>query len=195
MKKNKIWQKTIWQKVLVLLVALTLISSLKIINLLTELEKTKTGDVSVYDQDRMPWTAEDREGILELTKVVSASDEDIALIDPMNIFAIVCGYPEHKPDVTTTNCADFGVQVNNISWHSWDGYGARGSGVWSVNQCEPDCASGTRIGTPVEVRLSKLMTDGKRFYLTSFNAYSEDYKPLEVGWTLPWQETEINVPE
>jgi len=195
MKKNKIWQKTIWQKVLVLLVALTLISSLKIINLLSELEKTKTGDVLVYDQEGNPWTAEEQQGILELTEVVSASDEDIALIDPMNIYAIVCGYPEHKPDVTTTNCADFGVQVNNISWQSWDGYGARGRGVWSVNQCEPDCASGTRIGTPVEVRLSKLMTDGKRFYLTSFNAYPEDYKPLEVGWTLPWQETEINVPE
>jgi hypothetical protein len=186
-------KRVIWPRVLVLLVALTLISSLKIINLLTELEKTKTGDVSVYDQDQMPWTAEDREGILELTKVVSASDEDIALIDPMNIYAIVCGYPEHKPDVTTTNCADFGVQVNNISWQSWDGYGASGKGVWSVNQCEPDCADGTRIAVPVEVRLSNLMTDGKRFFLTSFNAYTEDDKPLQRGWTLPWQETEINV--
>jgi hypothetical protein len=188
-------KKTIWQRLLVLLVALTLISSLKIINLLTELEKTKTGDVLVYDQDGKPWTAEEREGILELTKVVGASDEDIALIDPMNIFAIVCGYPEHKPDVTTTNCADFGVQVNNISWHSWNGYGARGSGVWSVNQCEPDCANGTRIGTPVEVRLSNLMTDGKRFFLTSFDAFSEDYEPSQMSWTLPWQDTFINVPE
>jgi hypothetical protein len=195
MKKNKIWQKSIWVKVLVLVLSLTLISSLKVINLLSELQKTKTGDVSVYDQEGMPWTAEDLEGILQLKDVSSASDEDIALIDPMNIYAIVCGYPEHKPDVTTTNCADFGVQVNNISWQSWDGYGASGRGVWSVNQCEPDCASGTRIGTPVEVRLSKLMTDGKRFFLTSFNAYPEDYKQLQVGWTLPWQETEINVPE
>jgi len=188
-------KKTIWQRVLVLLVALTLISSLKIINLLSVLEKTKTGDVLVYDQEGMPWTAEDREGILELTKVVAASDEDIALIDPMNIYAIVCGYPEHKPDVTTINCADFGVQVNNISWHSWSGYGARGSGVWSVNQCEPDCVTGTRIGTPVEVRLSNLMTDGKRFFLTSFDAVSEDYDPPVMSWTLPWQDTYINVPE
>ena len=188
-------KKTIWPRVLVLLVALTLISSLKIINLLSELEKTKTGDVSVYDQDQMPWTAEEKEGILELTEVVSASDADIALIDPMNIYAIVCGYPEHKPDVTTTTCADWGIQVNNISWHSWDGYGARGTGVWSVNQCKPDCANGTRIGTPVEVRLSKLMTDGKKFYLTSFDAFSKDYEPLLMSWTLPWQDTYINAPE
>jgi hypothetical protein len=188
-------KNTIWVKILVLFVSLTLISSLKVINLLSELQKTKTGDVLVYDQEGMPWTAEEREGILELTKVVAASDEDIALIDPMNIYAIVCGFPEHKPDVTTTNCADFGVQVNNISWHSWSGYGARGSGVWSVNQCEPDCVTGTRIGTPVEVRLSNLMTDGKRFFLTSFDAVSEDYEPSQMSWTLPWQETEINVPE
>lgn len=188
-------KKTIWPRVLVLLVALTLISSLKIINLLTELEKTKTGEVSVYDVEGNPWTAEEQEGILQLTEVVSASDEDIALIDPMNIYAVVCGYPEHKPDATTTTCADWGIQIMNISWHSWDGYGARGSALWSVNQCEPDCANGTRIGTPVEVRLSKLMTDGKKFYLTSFDAFSEGYEPLEMGWTLPWQDTEINVPE
>jgi len=185
-------KKTIWPRLLVLLVALTLISSLKIINLLTELEKTKTGDVLVYDPEGNPWSADEREGILQLTDVVAASDEDIALIDPMNIYAIVCGYPEHKPDSTTTNCADWGVQVNNISWHSWDGYGAYGTGVWSVNQCKPDCANGTRIGVPVEVRLSKLMTDGKRFFLTSFNAYPEGWEPLDIGWTLPWQDTFIN---
>ena len=188
-------KKTIWQNALVLFLALTMISSLKIINLLTELSKTKTGEVSVYDVEGNPWTAEEQEGILQLTEVVSASDEDIALIDPMNIYAVVCGYPEHKPDATTTTCADWGVQINRISWHSWDGYGARGSALWSVNQCEPDCANGTRIGTPVEVRLSKLMTDGKKFYLTSFDAFSEDYEPLEMGWTLPWQDTYINVPE
>ncbi len=187
--------KSIWQRLLVLLVALTFISSLKIINLLSELENTKTADVLVYDPEGNPWTAEKQEGILQLTDVVAASDADIALIDPMNIFAVVCGYPEHKPDVTTTNCADFGVQVNNISWHSWDGYGAHGTGVWSVNQCEPDCANGTRIGTPVEVRLSKLMTDGKRFYLTSFDAFSKDYEPLKMSWTLPWQDTFVNAPE
>jgi hypothetical protein len=185
--------KSIWQRLLVFLVALTLISSLKIINLLTELEKTKTGDVSVYDQDQMPWTAEDQEGILQLKDVNTGSDESMALIDPMNIYTTVCGYPEHKPDVTTINCADFGVQINNISWHTWSPYGARGTGVWSVNQCEPDCANGTRIGTPVEVRLSRLMTDGKRFFLTNLNAYPEDDEPLEMGWTLPWEETEINV--
>ena len=187
--------KTIWQRLLVLLVALTFISSLKIINLLNELGKIKTGDVMVFDTEGNPWTAEENEGILQLTDVVVASDEDIALIDPMNIFAIVCGYPEHKPDATTTNCADWGVQIMNISWHSWDGYGARGTGVWSVNQCEPDCATGTRIGTPVEVRLSKLMTDGKKFYLTSFDAFSDGYKPLEMSWTLPWQDSLIYAPE
>jgi hypothetical protein len=48
-----------------------------------------------------------------------------------------------------------------------------------------DCANGTRIGTPVEVRLSRLMTDGKRFFLTNLNAYPEDDEPLEMGWTLP----------
>ena len=56
-----------------------------------------------------------------------------------------------------------------------------------------DFANGTRIGTLVEVRLSRFMTDGKRFFLTNLNAYPEDDEPLEMGWTLPWEETEINV--
>ena len=39
------------------------------------------------------------------------------------------------------------------------------------------------------------MTDGKRFFLTSFDAFSEDYEPSQMSWTLPWQDTFINVPE
>ena len=188
-------KKTIWPRLLVLLVALTLISSLKIINLLSELEKTKTGDVSVYDQDQMPWTAEEREGILELTEVVSASDEDIERINPENVFTAECGYIIQKPEEVTLTCADGGISVQDIKWDIWRASGASGSGIHTVNQCKPDCVTGKWIEVPVEVKLTRLMTDGDKFYLTSFNAYSLDEKVLDLGWSYPWEFEKILLAE
>ena len=95
----------------------------------------------------------------------------------------------------TLTCADGGILVREIKWDTWRAYGASGSGIHSVNQCEPDCARGERVEVPVEVRLSRLMTDGNKFYLTSFNAYSLDGKVLDMGWTFPWEFEEVTLDE
>jgi hypothetical protein len=39
------------------------------------------------------------------------------------------------------------------------------------------------------------MTDGSKFYLTSFNAYSLDGKILDMGWTFPWEFEEVILAE
>lgn len=55
-----------------------------------------------------------------------------------------------------------------MKWTKWDASGAKGTGIYSVNQCEPDCANGTRLDAKVKVYLTDLKTDGKKYYLTKF---------------------------
>ena len=97
--------------------------------------------------------------------------------------------------MVTLTCADGGIKVMDIKWEIWRASGAIGTGRYLVNQCEPDCASGNYIEAPVEVRLSRLMTDGSKFYLTSFNAYSLDGKVLDMGWTFPWEFEDVILAE
>jgi hypothetical protein len=129
-----------------------------------------------------------KDGFLPLLEIDTASTQDVEKIDPKNVYTEVCGYLDQKPEDIYLTCADGGILVRNIKWDIWRASGAKGTGIHSVNQCDPDCANGKRLEYPVEVRLSKLMTDGEKFYLTSFNAYSLDGQVLDMGWTYPWEE-------
>ena len=127
--------------------------------------------------------------------VTSLSTEDIEKIDPENVFTAECGYISQKPEEVVLTCADGGISVQDIKWDTWSASGASGSGVQTVNQCEPDCVTGKWIEVPVNVYLTRLMTDGNRFYLTSFNAYSLDEKVLDLGVIYPWEFERINLAE
>ena len=184
-----------WQKIIIVLFSLIFVSSLILIKLVLDNSRIKQGDVTVYDQNLENWVASKENGLLLLRAVNTGSTEDIERINPENVFTTECGYIDQKPEEVTLTCGDGGILVREIKWETWRASGASGSGIHSVNQCEPDCASGKRVEVPVEVRLSRLMTDGSKFYLTSFNAYSLDGKILDMGWTFPWEFEEVILAE
>jgi hypothetical protein len=183
------------QKIIIFLLSLTFLSSLVLIKLVIDNSRIKQGEVTVYDQKLENWTANEEDGLLQLRAVNTGSTEEIERIIPENVFTTECGYIDQKPENVTLTCGDGGILVREIKWDIWRASGASGSGIHSVNQCEPDCASGKRIEVPVEVRLSRLMTDGSKFYLTSFNAYSLDGKVLDMGWTFPWEFEDVILAE
>ena len=183
------------QKIIIFLLSLTFVSSLVLTKLVIDNSRIKQGDVTVYDQNLEDWSASDMDGVLQLLAVSTASTEDIERINPENVFTAECGYIDQRPEEVTLTCADGGISVQDIKWDIWRASGASGSGIHTVNQCKPDCVTGKWIEVPVEVKLTRLMTDGDKFYLTSFNAYSLGGEVLDMGWTYPWEFEEINLAE
>jgi hypothetical protein len=183
------------QKIIIFLISLTFVSSLVLTKLVIDNSRIKQGDVTVYDQNLEDWSARDMDGVFQLLAVSTASTEDIERINPENVFTAECGYIIQKPEEVTLTCADGGISVQDIKWDIWRASGASGSGIHTVNQCKPDCVTGKWIEVPVEVKLTRLMTDGDKFYLTSFNAYSLDEKVLDLGWSYPWEFERINLAE
>jgi hypothetical protein len=59
---------------------------------------------------------------------------------------------------------DSSLSLSGLSWTSW-GDRAAGSGVATVNLCDPDCATGKSVTTPVTVALSNPQSVcGRDFY-------------------------------
>ena len=102
-------------------------------------------------------------------------------IEPVNVFSFECELVLNRPDLMTTNCADFGEVVRDIKWKTWSAEGAVGTGIYSVNDCNPDCADGTRHEEPVFVQLKDLTTDGKKYYLNTLMIFesSGDSRPTD----------------
>ena len=121
--------------------------------------------------------------VIELTSV-----DDVSGVSADNVFTFVCELVEQKPELVSTTCADLGEGVFDISWNTWSASGASGIGTYSVNDCEPNCADGTRIEARVAVSLENLVTDGERYYLTNFSYqgdsdFPDDY-PNQDKWDL-----------
>lgn len=95
-------------------------------------------------------------------------------VDPKKVYTFVCELPTRKATMFTTACADFGVAVFDIKWNVWSVDGATGTGVFSVNDCEPDCASGTRHEVPVHVWLTDVTSDGKYYFLNTLKIVPSD---------------------
>ena len=79
-----------------------------------------------------------------------------------------CEFKVQRPTTMTSACADFGEQVHSIKWTVWEKGKALGTGVYSKNDCDPDCADGTIYETPVKVELRDLTRDGNEYYLNTF---------------------------
>jgi hypothetical protein len=53
--------------------------------------------------------------------------------------------------------------VYDITWKSWGYNGAEGTGTYSANLCEPNCAEGQRVEEQVDLYLSGIENiEGKR---------------------------------
>jgi hypothetical protein len=75
-------------------------------------------------------------------------------------------YMAVKPAMITTS-GDGSAYVDKITWSSWGGSRAAGSGTLEINNCNPNCARGTYTGYPATVTL-----DGLKPYGAGVEAYS-----------------------
>ena len=114
----------------------------------------------------------------------SAVQEFLPARDDMRgsqMWTFECELVVQKPSVMTSACADFGEQVRNIVWDQWDkGHGV-GRGIYSVNDCDPDCADGTLHETPVTVELGDVTKVGSKYFLNTFSFVSKNGEALGVG--------------
>jgi hypothetical protein len=80
-----------------------------------------------------------------------------------DIYTYDCEYLEQRPEQLTKFCADAGVYIYKIKWERWGYNGAEGTGTYSQNLCEPNCAEGKRIEEQVDLYLSGIeVIEGKR---------------------------------
>ena len=90
-----------------------------------------------------------------------------------NMWTYECEFKVQRPTTMTSACADFGEQVHSIKWNIWEKGKALGTGVYSKNDCDPDCADGTRLEAAVRVELTDLTRDGNKYFLNTFTFISK----------------------
>jgi hypothetical protein len=101
-----------------------------------------------------------------------------------------CETAKYKPETITITCADGGVLVEKIHWSTWSKEGATGTGIYSENLCEPNCAIGKRVSAPVELALSNLTKYEEKFYLRTIDISTQDGKEFPrrkfgmINWDL-----------
>lgn len=73
----------------------------------------------------------------------------------------ISGAPLYKP-ACPSGCplsGDSTVYLDNMSWSTWTGTEAVGSGIEDLNDCIPNCATGSRHLVPVVVTFSRPVRD------------------------------------
>lgn len=66
-----------------------------------------------------------------------------------------CEFPVQRPEEIMLTCADGGMIVTDIKWKTWSSKQALGTGIYSQNMCDPNCAEGSRVDVPVTIKLSE----------------------------------------
>jgi len=75
-----------------------------------------------------------------------------------------CETQVNMPTTILFTCADGNEGIEKISWSTWGVKGARGTGTYFRNQCDPDCASGKFAYQKVSLALGgAIATEGKVF--------------------------------
>ena len=73
---------------------------------------------------------------------------------PSEVYTWDCEYPAQKPEAITFTCADGNMYLDRIDWSQWDQQGAKGTGYYNANTCEPSCAEGEMVDIKVTINLS-----------------------------------------
>jgi len=102
-------------------------------------------------------------------------------LKPTQVLTWDCEYPEYKPETIMIYCGDGGAYISKIHWSSWSQDGARGTGEYYRNLCEPDCADGEIVHAPVNVSLSNLTPREGKFYLRTLDMSSTSGKDFPWG--------------
>lgn len=109
---------------------------------------------------------------------LSSPSPQTSAISPSQVFTWDCEIPVQKPKAITFTCGDGNMYVEDIDWSRWDSKRATGTGKYTTNTCDPDCADGTFISAPVKITLSHLTERKKKFYLRTLEIQSKDGKNL-----------------
>jgi hypothetical protein len=83
-----------------------------------------------------------------------------------------------EPSSIVLACGDGNASLTNLHWSSWTANGAVGSGDFTHNLCEPNCADGTFASDPTQVRLSYPIESGAG---PQFSAVDYTYQGLIVS--------------
>ena len=94
-----------------------------------------------------------------------AAGKQAVSVKPEEVLIFDCESPVHKPDYITLTCADGGIAIEEIKWQSWGTKEAIGTGIYAENNCQPDCASGKLIKTPVAISITSLTEYKSKLYL------------------------------
>ena len=113
----------------------------------------------------------------------------LAAPGPKTVYAITCLRETYKPKQITVACGDGTVRVSKLKWTSWSSTQANASGVYLVNKCNPDCASGRTQSFPVKITLSRPKScpgrKHKAFGRLSYTFGSKHPKPTPSRTSLP----------
>ena len=101
-------------------------------------------------------------------------------ITPSQVLTWDCEYPTYKPETIMIYCGDGGAYISKIHWTKWGQDGAKGTGEYYRNLCEPDCADGKIVHAPVNFSLSDLTPRKGKFYLRTL------YISSVSGKDFPW---------
>jgi hypothetical protein len=108
---------------------------------------------------------------------------------PNTVYAITCLQETFKPKQITVACGDGAVRVSKLKWTSWSTTQAQASGVYQVDRCNPDCASGATQSFPVKITLSRPKAcpghKHKAFGRLSYTFGSKRPKPTPRHTSLP----------
>jgi hypothetical protein len=131
--------------------------------------------------------------IAALAAIFSIQSAQTPAINSSEIYTWDCEYPTQKPEAITFTCADGNMYVDLILWSEWNQTGARGTGTYNVNDCEPDCADGTMLRGPVDITLSNPTEYKGKFYLRTLVINSADGKnlPKMTSDTYEWDVMEF----
>jgi hypothetical protein len=92
-----------------------------------------------------------------------------------------CETAQYEPESITITCADGGIFVEMIEWSNWSQDGAAGTGIFSENLCQPNCAEGKRVTAPVKLTLSNLTELKGKHYLRTLDISTSDGKDFPWG--------------
>ena len=105
-----------------------------------------------------------------------------------------CEFPVQRPAEIMLTCADGGMIVTEISWQTWTKSVASGNGIYSENLCEPDCADGSRVEVPINVKLSEPFEYKGRNVLRRLEITAETGRELPNGDSnMSWDVAEFAV--
>lgn len=75
--------------------------------------------------------------------------------------------------------------VNNLTWSTWSSAGATGTGTVNLNNCVPNCASGTVSGYPATVILSGASQTPQGYVFTQMTISAPGSPDPSQSFTIP----------